>query len=175
MKNQFNTDLIIITTLSEYLQLAITTTTAISRQFHQRFSRAFFVRMLFWQRFFTYIRTYIRRKKAAETTFVQKKRTKNVDEIDTSSLPKFYILICLRAGLTRKTIKRAGNKSDIFMSPTSKFTTLDEFFMAGVGIGGVEGSISPICLRKAFTCKNPKSVFLGFWDLRAQKLLLKRF
>ncbi len=49
------------------------------RQFHQRFFRS----NVILAAFFTYIRTYIRRKKAAEMTFVRKKRTENVDEIDT--------------------------------------------------------------------------------------------
>jgi len=39
----------------------------------------FFVRMSFRQLF---LRTYVE-KKAAETTFVRKKRAKNIDEIDT--------------------------------------------------------------------------------------------
>ncbi len=55
-------------------------------QFHQNFRYEFFVRTSFRQLFFTYIRTYIRRKKAAKTTFVRKKRAKNVDEIDTLSV-----------------------------------------------------------------------------------------
>jgi len=45
------------------------------------------------------------------------------------------------------------------------------------------GSISPTYLRKAFMSAAPKSVricqvvsiFLRFWDLRAQKLLVERF
>jgi len=49
-----------------------------SCQFQLRFLRAFFVRMLFLQLFM-----YIRRKKAAKTTYIQKKCAKNVDEIDT--------------------------------------------------------------------------------------------
>jgi len=40
-------------------------------QFHQRFSRAFFVRMSFWQLFSIYVRTFVRKKCA-----------NNVDEID---------------------------------------------------------------------------------------------
>ncbi len=60
-------------------------------QFHQCFLHAFFVRMSFRQLFFTYTRTYIHvrtyvEKKAAKTTFVQKKRAENVDEIDTRGL-----------------------------------------------------------------------------------------
>jgi len=47
-------------------------------QFHQRYTREFFVWMLFWQLFSSYM--YV--VKAAKTTFVQKIRAFNVDEID---------------------------------------------------------------------------------------------
>jgi len=48
-------------------------------RFHQRYTHAFFVRMLFWQLFSSYMHV----EKAAETTFVLKKCAKNVGEIDT--------------------------------------------------------------------------------------------
>jgi len=40
-------------------QQLTTSTTTTSRQFHQRFSRSFFVRMLFWQLF---LYTYVEKK-----------------------------------------------------------------------------------------------------------------
>jgi len=56
----------------------LTNFTYFRRQFHQRYMREFFIRKLFWQLFSSYV--YV--VKAAETTFVQKICTFNVDEID---------------------------------------------------------------------------------------------
>jgi len=57
-------------------------------QFHQHFTYKFFVRMLFWQLFFSYM--YV--EKAAETMLVRKICMYKVDEIDTNvqlkTLPK---------------------------------------------------------------------------------------
>jgi len=47
-------------------------------QFHQHYTRTFFVRTLFWQLFSSYI--YV--VKAAEMMFIRKIRLFNVDEID---------------------------------------------------------------------------------------------
>ncbi len=53
-------------------------------QYHQHFTYEFFVPMLFWQLFSSYM--YI--EKAAEMTFIRKIRMLNVDEIDTLSALK---------------------------------------------------------------------------------------
>ncbi len=51
-----------------------------SCQFHQHFMCKFFVRMLFWQLFSSYMNV----EKAAKTTFIQKMYKQNVNEIDYS-------------------------------------------------------------------------------------------
>jgi len=61
--------------------------------------------MSFWQLF---LRTYIRKKAAEKTTYVQKIRTYNVDEIDTSITKVFFCLIFRR--LKKAFLSKQGNK-----------------------------------------------------------------
>jgi len=56
-------------------------------QFYQQYTRKFFLRTSFWQLFSSYM--YI--EKVAKTTFVQRRRAKNVDEIDPWCV-KYYFL-----------------------------------------------------------------------------------
>jgi len=74
------------------LSLSLLHTHTSCRQFHQHYTLAFFVRTSFRQLFYTYVRTYVSKKKAAETTFVRKTRAFNVDEIDTCTSPPLALI-----------------------------------------------------------------------------------